>query len=163
MLNLNKFVTDYGWTPEADDVNWYQVNGEVDNSWEVDNDRWIDSGYYIERKEGFTGQVYAVINATVEDDCKDIHRTKILALDPVAQAPKLMPTVANPSETLHLTNLNPSNVTEVRVFNTNGELMATYEAEAATEFVFKAAVLPGYYMVEVQNNGEQTTLRYIVK
>jgi hypothetical protein len=74
-----------------------------------------------------------------------------------------MPTIARPSEDLHLLNLNPANVAEVRVFNTNGELLATYSAEQASEFVFKAATMPGYYMVEVQHNGEQTTLRYIVK
>ena len=163
MLNLNKFIADYGWTPAADDVNWYQVNGDVDTSWDVVDDLWIGSGYYIESQEGFAGQVYAVINATVEDECKDIHRTKILALNAAGVAPKLMPTIARPSETLHLTNLNPSNVTEVRVYSASGELMATYNAEEASEFVFKAATLPGYYMVEVQNNGEQTTLRYIVK
>ena len=163
MLHLNNFVEKYGWTPAAGDVAWYQVNGDVDTSWEVENDTPLGTGYYIDSKEGYTGEVYAVINASTEDKCQNIYRTKVIALVPAGQAPKLMPTIARPSEDLHLMNLNPSNVTEVRVFNTSGELMATYQAEEASEFVFKAATLPGYYMVEVQHNGEQTTLRYIVK
>ena len=163
MLHLNNFVEKYGWTPAAGDVRWYQVNGDVDTSWEVENDTPLGTGYYIDSKEGYTGEVYAVINASTEDKCQNIYRTKVIALVPAGQAPKLMPTIARPSEDLHLMNLNPSNVTEVRVFNTSGELMATYQAEEASEFVFKAATLPGYYMVEVQHNGEQTTLRYIVK
>ena len=163
MLHLNNFVEKYGWTPAAGDVMWYQVNGDVDTSWEVENDTPLGTGYYIDSQEGYTGEVYAVINASTEDKCQNIYRTKVIALVPAGQAPKLMPTIARPSEDLHLMNLNPSNVTEVRVFNTSGELMATYQAEEASEFVFKAATLPGYYMVEVQHNGEQTTLRYIVK
>ena len=163
MLHLNNFVEKYGWTPAAGDVAWYQVNGDVDTSWEVENDTPLGTGYYIDSQEGYTGEVYAVINASTEDKCQNIYRTKVIALVPAGQAPKLMPTIARPSEDLHLMNLNPSNVTEVRVFNTSGELMATYQAEEASEFVFKAATLPGYYMVEVQHNGEQTTLRYIVK
>jgi hypothetical protein len=163
VLHLNDFANDNGWTPANGQVAWYQVVGEMDNSWEIVDDQPLGSGMYIENLNGFTGEIYAIIDASNGGACGSLYRTAKITLDPVAQAPKLMPTVANPSETLHLTNLNPSNVTEVRVFNTNGELMATYEAEAATEFVFKAAVLPGYYMVEVQNNGEQTTLRYIVK
>ncbi len=163
MLHLNNFVEKYGWTPAAGDVMWYQVNGDVDTSWEVENDTPLGTGYYIDSQEGYTGEVYAVINASTEDKCQNIYRTKVIALVSAGQAPKLMPTIARPSEDLHLMNLNPSNVTEVRVFNTSGELMATYQAEEASEFVFKAATLPGYYMVEVQHNGEQTTLRYIVK
>ena len=163
MLHLNNFVEKYGWTPAAGDVMWYQVNGDIDTSWEVENDTPLGTGYYIDSQEGYTGEVYAVINASTEDKCQNIYRTKVIALVPAGQAPKLMPTIARPSEDLHLMNLNPSNVTEVRVFNTSGELMATYQAEEASEFVFKAATLPGYYMVEVQHNGEQTTLRYIVK
>ena len=163
VLHLNGFVREYGWTPADGQVTWYQVVGEIDNSWDIVDDQVLDNGIYIEDLEGFAGQIYAIIDASEGGICGDLYRTNVLNLSATGQAPKLMPTIANPSETLHLTNLNPSNVTDVRVFNMNGELMATYTAEEATEFVFKAATLPGYYMVEVQNNGEQTTLRYIVK
>ena len=163
VLHLNDFAKDNGWTPANGQVEWYQVVGEMDNSWEIVDDQPLGSGMYIENLNGFTGEIYAIIDASNGGACGSLYRTAKITLDPVAQAPKLMPTIARPSEDLHLMNLNPSNVTEVRVFNTSGELMATYQAEEASEFVFKAATLPGYYMVEVQHNGEQTTLRYIVK
>jgi hypothetical protein len=86
-----------------------------------------------------------------------------LATAPTQNAPQLVPTIANPNADLRILNLNPSSVTEVRVFNTSGEVIATYTADQASEFMFKAAQMPGYYMVEVMSNGEQTTLRYIVK
>ena len=113
--------------------------------------------------DGFAGQIYAIIDSSNADACGNLYRTNVLVLTANGLAPKLMPTVARPNENLHLLNLNSSEVTEVRVFSTSGELMETYNAEQVSEFVFKAATLPGYYLVEVQHNGEQTTLRYIVK
>jgi hypothetical protein len=163
VLHLNGFAEKYGWTPAAGQVAWYQVVGEMDNSWEIVDDKPLGAGLYIENLDGFSGQIYAIIDASNEGACGNLYRTKDLVLAAAGQAPKLMPTIARPSEDLHLLNLNPAHVAEVRVFNTNGELLATYSAEQASEFVFKAATMPGYYMVEVQHNGEQTTLRYIVK
>ena len=163
VLHLNGFAEKYGWTPANDQVTWYQVVGEMDNSWEIVDDKVLGSGMYIEDLNGFTGQIYAIIDSSNEGACGNLYRTKVLVLAPAGQAPKLMPTIARPSEDLHLLNLNSANVAEVRVYNTSGELMSVYKAEEASEFVFKAETLPGYYLVEVQHNGEQTTLRYIVK
>ena len=163
VLHLNGFAEKYGWTPANGQVTWYQVVGEMDNSWEIVDDKVLGSGMYIEDLNGFTGQIYAIIDSSNEGACGNLYRTKVLVLAPAGQAPKLMPTIARPSEDLHLLNLNSANVAEVRVYNTSGELMSVYKAEEASEFVFKAETLPGYYLVEVQHNGEQTTLRYIVK
>ena len=163
VLHLNGFAEKYGWTPANNQVTWYQVVGEMDNSWEIVDDKVLGSGMYIEDLNGFTGQIYAIIDSSNEGACGNLYRTKVLVLAPAGQAPKLMPTIARPSEDLHLLNLNSANVAEVRVYNTSGELMSVYKAEEASEFVFKAETLPGYYLVEVQHNGEQTTLRYIVK
>ena len=163
VLHLNGFAEKYGWTPANDQVTWYQVVGEMDNSWEIVDDKVLGSGMYIEDLNGFTGQIYAIIDSSNEGACGNLYRTKVLVLAPAGQAPKLMPTIARPSEDLHLLNLNSANVAEVRVYNTSGELMSVYKAEEASEFVFKAETMPGYYLVEVQHNGEQTTLRYIVK
>ena len=163
VLHLNGFAEKYGWTPANDQVTWYQVVGEMDNSWEIVDDKVLGSGMYIEDLNGFTGQIYAIIDSSNEGACGNLYRTKVLVLAPAGQAPKLMPTIARPSEDLHLLNLNSANVAEVRVYNTSGELMSVYKAKEASEFVFKAETMPGYYLVEVQHNGEQTTLRYIVK
>ena len=163
VLHLNDFAANYGWTPANGQVTWYQVVGEIDNSWEIVDDQVLGTGMYIENLDGFAGQIYAIIDSSNADACGNLYRTNVLDLTAIGFAPKLMPTVARPNENLHLLNLNSSEVTEVRVFSTSGELMETYNAEQVSEFVFKAATLPGYYLVEVQHNGEQTTLRYIVK
>ena len=166
VLHLNGFAEKYGWTPAAGQVAWYQVVGEMDNSWEIDDDKPLGVGLYIEDEENlqaYTGEIYAIIDSSNEGACGNLYRSKVLVLAPAGQAPKLMPTIARPSEDLHLLNLNSANVAEVRVYNTSGELMSVYKAEEASEFVFKAETMPGYYLVEVQHNGEQTTLRYIVK
>ena len=163
VLHLNGFAANYGWTPANGQVTWYQVVGEIDNSWEIVDDQVLGTGMYIENLDGFAGQIYAIIDSSNADACGNLYRTNVLDLTANGLAPKLMPTVARPNENLHLLNLNSSEVTEVRVFSTSGELMETYNAEQVSEFVFKAATLPGYYLVEVQHNGEQTTLRYIVK
>ena len=163
LLHVNDFVAVNAWKPASDQVKWYQVVGEIDNSWEIVDDQVLGTGMYIENLDGFAGQIYAIIDSSNADACGNLYRTNILALAANGLAPKLMPTVARPNENLHLLNLNSSEVTEVRVFSTSGELMETYNAEQVSEFVFKAATLPGYYLVEVQHNGEQTTLRYIFK
>ena len=166
LLNAKALSEEYA-APTAANVAWYKVVNGLDNSEvalaKAGDDEFVANGLYIDSKEGFEGQYYALIVQRNADDCDYLIRTQVLNLGNAANAPKLAPTVARPNEELHLFNLNPANVTEVRVFNTSGELMATYNAEQATEFVFQAATLPGYYMVEVQSNGDQITLRYIVK
>ena len=41
--------------------------------------------------------------------------------------------------------------------------MATYMAEQVEEFIFKAAHVAGYYMVDVETQNDKVTLRYVVK
>ena len=170
LLHVNDFVAVNAWKPASDQVNWYQVVGELDNSWDAlagngpDADKPLGSGLYIENLEGYTGQVYALIVESVEgESCGDVFRTEVLTLTPPAQAPQLVPTIASPNADLRLLNLNPSAVTEIRVYNTTGDLQAVYTASEVADFMFKAATTSGYYMVEVQSDGEKVTLRYIVK
>ena len=170
LLHVNDFVAVNAWKPASDQVKWYQVVGELDNSWDAlagngpDADELLGSGLYIENLEGYTGQVYALIVESVEgESCGDVFRTEVLTLTPPAQAPQLVPTIASPNADLRLLNLNPSAVTEIRVYNTTGDLQAVHTASEVADFMFKAATTSGYYMVEVQSDGEKVTLRYIVK
>jgi hypothetical protein len=78
-------------------------------------------------------------------------------------APRLLPNVARPNEALTLTNLNPEEITEIRVYSTSGELMETFVADQVAEFIFNAAQYSGYYMVDVQTQNNKVTLRYVVK
>ena len=99
----------------------------------------------------------------VSGECDEIMRTTILTSSVTSSTPQLLPTVARPSSDIRLLNLNPSAVTEIRVYTAAGELLNVYNSSSASEFLFKTATLPGYYMVEVQTDGDHVTLRYIVK
>ena len=170
LFNLNAFEAQYGWKPAESEVTWFKMNGEMDAAYDALNgagdDVKVGTGFYYTEDDGavVAGQYYALVEHMVAgDECESIWRTVVLATAPTQNAPQLVPTIANPNADLRILNLNPSSVTEVRVFNTSGEVIATYTADQASEFMFKAAQMPGYYMVEVMSNGEQTTLRYIVK
>lgn len=84
-------------------------------------------------------------------------------LCPNSLSPQLIPTVAHPAEQMRLLNLNAAAITEIRVYNTSGELQSSYTSAEATEFLFRAAHSAGYYLVDVVTEDSKVTLRYIVK
>ena len=160
--------------PSAGNVTWYRVNGERDLIADILNGRGDDeampnsNSYYYNNADGsplMAGNYYVLMKLPgAEGECPTYLRSVEVELGQSASlAPQLVPTIAEPNEQLRILNLNPSNVTEVRVFNTSGELIENYTASEATEFVFKAATMQGYYMVEVQSENDKVTLRYIVK
>ncbi len=170
LFNLNAFNVRYGWTPAEAEVTWFKVNGTVDEAYEAlhgnGDDTKVGTGFYYNEDEGspVAGEYYALVEHTVSGEpCASIWRTVTLTTAAAQNAPQLLPTVARPDSELRVLNLNPSSVTDIRVYNTTGELVATYTSAQASEFMFKAATLPGYYMVEVQAEGDKVTLRYIVK
>jgi hypothetical protein len=59
--------------------------------------------------------------------------------------------------------LNAEEITEIYVYDMVGNLVDKYIVDQASEFVFDAARVSGYYLVEVQTANTKTTLRYIVK
>ena len=160
--------------PSAGNVTWYRVKGERDLIADILNGRGDDeampnsNSYYYNNSDGSpleAGNYYVLMNLPgTEGECSTYLRSVEVELGKSeSQAPQLVPTIAEPNDQLRILNLNPSNVTEVRVFNTSGELIENYTASEATEFVFKAATMQGYYMVEVQSENDKVTLRYIVK
>ena len=174
VINLNAIDSIFGWRPAEGDVKWFKVVGEVDNAFDALNglgdpaelDEFVHTGYYHTALDGsvMPDSYYAlIVHEMVSGECQEILRTTVLSSGAAVQAPQLVPTIAEPNDQLRILNLNPSNVTEVRVFNTSGELIENYTASEATEFVFKAATMQGYYMVEVQSENDKVTLRYIVK
>jgi hypothetical protein len=174
VINLNAIDSIFGWTPAEGDVQWFKVVGKVDNAFDALNrlgdpaelDELVHTGYYHTALDGsvMPDSYYAlIVHEMVSGECQEIMRTTVLSSGAASETPKLVPTIAEPSEQLRILNLNPSNVTEVRVFNTSGELIENYTASEASEFVFKAATMQGYYMVEVQSENDKVTLRYIVK
>ena len=181
LLNLNRLnelvaLGTIPAVPTAANVTWYRVEGERDLVAEIitgtavnpDAELENSHSYYYNKPDGSPlepGKYYALMKLEgVGGPCITWLRSAEVELGASADlTPQLVPTIADPNADLRILNLNPSSVTEVRVYNTSGELVSTYTASQASEFIFKAATMPGYYMVEVQSNGEQTTLRYIVK
>ena len=170
VINLNAIDSIFGWKPAEEDVQWFKVVGDVDVALDALNGRGNDvrvaTGHYYTLPEGsvLPDEYYALIeHAMVSGECDEIMRTTILTSSVTSSTPQLLPTVARPSSDIRLLNLNPSAVTEIRVYTAAGELLNVYNSSAASEFLFKTATLPGYYMVEVQTDGDHVTLRYIVK
>ena len=170
VINLNAVDSIFGWTPAESDVQWFKVVGAVDKATDAlerkGDDEFVGTGYYYTFFDGSSlpDDYYALmLHAMSSGECEEILRTTVLSSSISASAPRLVPTVARPDNTLHVLNLNPSAVSEIRVYTAAGELMNTYTSSQATDFMFKAATMPGYYMVEVKSEGEKVTLRYIVK
>lgn len=169
LLHLNDFVATYDWTPTPEEVTWYKVVNGLDVYGEVADDVQVGTGHSYNEKDGSViaaGEYYALIvrkDAIDPADCMTVMRTVILASAGAAKVPQLVPTIARPNENLTITNLNPEDVTEINVFSTTGELMATYVADQVAEFMFNAAHTSGYYMVDVETENGKFTLRYVVK
>ena len=169
LLHLNDFVAKYGWTPTPEEVTWYKVVNTLDVYGTMGDDEVVGTGHYYNEPDGSiikAGEYYALIVRTVPenpDECQTTMRTVVLTSGVVALAPQLIPNVARPNDNLTIINLNPDEVTEIRVYSTTGELMDTYVADQVAEFMFNAAHTSGYYMVDVQTANGKTTLRYVVK
>ena len=169
LLHLNAILATHGWTPEPADVKWYRVVNELDTYGEPGDDEFTGiTGHYFNYADAsvMTGQYYALIVHTTEgnaEECDSYMRTEVITCTVNKVAPRLLSNVARPDDNLTLINLNPEMITEIRVYSTTGELMATYTADQVEEFIFKAAHVSGYYMVDVETEDNKVTLRYVVK
>lgn len=166
LLLVNKHVIDsiYGWNIQPEHVVWYRMKGAEPN---VAADDSVHTGLYYTTDKAFEGSYYARIKhiSTIASDCGGTLRTVILRCQKQSNvaAPQLTPTIARPAEQIRLFNLDAGSVTEIRVYNTAGELQSTYTSAEATEFLFHAAQSAGYYLVDVLTEDSKVTLRYIVK
>ena len=179
LLNLNEIKAMFnGWTPAQDSVVWFRVAGEQDAAYAAyatwkhlpnagDDEVLTPLGYYYNEPDGGTlqaGKYYAlVLRPTELCDNDEIMRTVLLTCEADASGPRLVPNVVRADETLTLENLNPSDVNEIRVYSSAGQLVATYTAEQVSKFVFNAAHAAGYYLVDVETENNKVTLRYVVK
>ena len=172
LLHLKDFETRFNWVPTPEEVTWYKVVNEIDiigvDGPEGD-DIFVGTGHAYNEPDGSTikpGDYYAVIiRNTVEhpDDCHTTMKSVILSSGAVAMIPELVSNVVSPDENLKLINLSSEEITEVYVYNMTGELIETYVVEKDSEFIFNAAHVSGYYLIDVKTANAKTTLRYIVK
>ena len=170
LLHLNDFVDNYGWTPTPEEVTWYKVVNDKDQD-VIYDDIQVGKGHSYNEPDGSVikpGEYYALIisNEMVDpDDCDGqiIMRTITLSSGDEVLSPKLISNVVRPNDNLRLINLDSEEVTEIFVYNMMGELIDTYMVDQASEFIFNANHVSGYYLIDVKTANNKTTLRYIVK
>jgi hypothetical protein len=169
LLHLNDFEARFGWIPNPEEVTWYKVVGEVDTYGVAGDDIVVGTGHSYNEPDGSTiqpGDYYALIIRTeVEnpDDCHTTMRSMVLSSGIATASPQLVSNVVHPNDNLRIINLNSEEITEIYVYNMAGELIDTYVVDQASEFIFNANHVSGYYLIDVKTTNDKTTLRYIVK
>ena len=172
LLNLNEIKDLFGgWIPAEENVVWFRVVGTQDAAYaawnKLGDDEPLAKGHYYNLPDGGTlpaGHYYALLMHPSET-CEggELLRTVILICEEEGTGPRLVPNVVRANETLTLENLNPSDVNEIRIYNSTGQLIETYTAEQVSKFIFNAAQVSGYYLVDVETENNKVTLRYVVK
>lgn len=165
MINLNSIREQFpDWNITEADVHWYKMAGGTPD---VNADTEVATGFYYttDNADALVGTYYARIihTASSESDCAAEARTVILTCTNSSKAPQLRPNVVLPEEQIQVLNLNPDMETDIVVYTSTGQKVAAYTSCEAETFLMNAASDTGYYMVDVQCDGEKITLRYVVK
>ena len=160
-VDVKYIKENFDWDVEEEDVTWYIVTDEAE-------DQVVGSGYYLTTENGLSlpaGTYYARIahERVSPSDCDGVLQTKSLVVEGIGENLMLVPSIAKPQELIRLLNLNPEAISTVRMYNTTGELMETFQVTDTKETSFPAAHTAGYYVVEVQTETEKVSLRYVVK
>ena len=163
-----------GWTiPEADVV-WFKVVGDQDDrSYNANPATWDDQtvkvgSYYVTRPDGnpLEGSYYALISGAMQPGmtCGAELRTRLLVCEPEgASAPKLAPNMVAPHQPMELTGLNATKSYTVRVVAMDGSVIENFETIEQNTVIMNAAPISGMYIVNVMNDTENVSLKYIVK
>jgi len=154
-----------------ENVAWYRVRGapdKIDEGVSADDER-MATGYYLTIDQSFqgTGDYYAVVDVSGSPSgllCTGLMRSELVHYTSSAAppAPFLDPTMVRPSEPQRLLRLNPDHPTTVTIYDMNGRLLQSHNAEGVERLALQAAPVAGCYQVLVQNGDQRTVLRYIV-
>ena len=130
-------------------------------------DEQVGTGYYYTMQDGSVipaGTYYATVEIPgIGDSCGNKGETQHYTISGGAGAPALIPSLARPSEEIHVINLDPEKETIIRIYTTEGLLHGSYVVRGESTYTIKAANEHGFYLVELSNDSMKTTLRYIVK
>ncbi len=167
MINLNE-INARGFYPTEDQVVWMKINREADfaATCAVDPaEEQVATGYYYTSGEQLSGAYYAVIDmAPVTDDpCGAIIRTVTITCTSAPANVSLAPSMVAPGEEIVISGLNPTATYTLDIYNLMGILLQSRQITGTEEYSLKAQDVTGYYMINVQNAAEATTLRYMVK
>lgn len=165
MVNLNA-INAKGWNPTEEQVRWFRVVGQMDNAFNAEtDDEFLTTGYYYTKGEKLIGDYYAVIDIeeTQENLCGATLRTVVLTCADNASSASLAPSVVAPGEIIEIKGLVPTEDYSLTVYDLAGEVLQKTSFNGSDVHTIKAQTSPGYYLIEIDGNGQQQTLKYIVK
>ncbi len=165
MINLNE-INARGFYPTESQVAWMKIVGEADfATTDAADDEQVGTGYYYTNDEQLTGQYYAVIEMepVTEDPCGAIIRTVTITCASEPANVSIAPNMVAPGEDIVISGLNPTTTYTLDIYNLMGILVESRQITGTEVYTLKAQDVTGYYMLNVQNAAEATTLRYIVK
>lgn len=178
MIDRNAINNDpnIGWTLDSisdkNYVTWYKKavgakpNPDADQVLMGEDGRGWHEYYYTNALTGkpLEGSIYARIEIPATDgNCGYIGTTNAIDCPTPNAAPALMPTLARPGQDIQVLHLDPNAETVIRVYSTQGLKLNQYIITGQETYTIKAAAEFGYYLVEVYNDSQKVTLRYIVK
>ncbi len=167
MINLNE-INARGFYPTENQVAWMKIVGEADfeaTSVADAADEQVGTGYYYTNDEQLTGKYYAVIDMepVAADPCGAIIRTVTITCASEPANVSIAPSMVTPGEDIVISGLNPTATYTLDIYNLMGILVESRQITGTATYTLKAQETTGYYMLNVQNAAEATTLRYIVK
>ena len=170
MLDMRS-INSMGYFFDEEAVTWYRVRGAPDKLTDgasADDER-MGTGYSLTIDQSFlgTGDYYASVDVSSSPSgvlCTDLMRSELVHYTSSAAppAPFLEPTMVRPSEPQRLLQLNPDHPTTITIYDMNGRLLQSHNAEGVERLALQAAPVAGCYQVLVQNGEQRTVLRYIV-
>lgn len=172
IILVSKTILNQNGITDSTLVKWYKVQGLKDTESDETDDIFLGTGwYYTEQNADGTakrleGNYYAkieTIETTDTDGCVEIVYSKTITVEYTSAAPKLVPNMVAPNETITLSGLDAAKTYTVSVYDLMGNLFQRFSVQDKQTVTFEAEINPGYYMVSVEDNDGQTALKYIVK
>jgi hypothetical protein len=167
MVNRHEINSIPGWKLDSLDlehpeyVEWYRIEANGDTTS-------LGNGYYYTIATGDplpAGTYFAVITIAPSSGarCGALGVTETYTVTGASLAPALVPSLARPGEDIRIIHLDPTTNTDVRIYSADGMIQGRYTVSGSDSYTIKAAGATGFYLVELYNEGMQSTLRYIVK
>jgi hypothetical protein len=171
VLNRNR-LKEMGYAPQAVEVRWYRVVGEIDNvTSSGGDDVLVTTGYYLSRDGLPGGQYYAQCNFPNPESerCDIVLRSQVYYVsltgltDAEGASLRLIPTVSDKGQLLTLTGMPVTEPATVSVFDMSGRLLWRAVSDATETMSFAAQAAAGCYLVHVKTSRLDQTLLYIVR
>ncbi|MCQ2204043.1 MAG: leucine-rich repeat protein [Bacteroidales bacterium] len=142
-------------------VKWYKVVGELDDPCDdnaIKDDEEVKSGLYFTSETNLkgSGDYYAVI-----ETAKERYRTEVFYFAGKKATVSMAPTRAYRGQTLKIKGL--ADEATIAVYDINGRLLRVINTQDTETFDLQAEDNNGMYIVNIITDGEEHSIKYIVK